>query len=108
MDLRAYYQKLREIESKIVEPFVVVVSRSTPDGGRDGVKTETPRGIAARMIADGTARQASEEEAAAFREEAAEAKRLADEAAKAGRLQVTVVSEGAPKKQSSTGKSPKT
>ena len=43
MDLRAYYQKMRKVESEIQDPYVVIVSRETPDGGRAGVKSEVPR-----------------------------------------------------------------
>ena len=52
MDLRAYYQKVRKIEADITEPFVVVVSRATEEGGKPGVKTTVPRKIAARLIAE--------------------------------------------------------
>ena len=48
MDLRAYYQKIRDIEAEIVEEFPVVVSVEGPDGGRAGVRTEVTRRIAAR------------------------------------------------------------
>ena len=55
MDLRAYYEKIRKIEAVIEAVFAVVISRATPDGGRAGVKTELPRAVAARLIADGKA-----------------------------------------------------
>lgn len=71
MDLRAYYQKIRKLETEIAEPHVVVVSRDTPDGGRAGVKTDVPRLIAAKMIADEKADLASPEESAKFRGEVA-------------------------------------
>ena len=93
MELKTYYRKLREIESTVPDPYVVVVSKETPDGGRAGVLTETPRRIAARMIMDGSARLSTEEEAAAFRAEAAEAQRKAAREAAAHRVQVVVVSE---------------
>ncbi len=47
MDLRVYYQKIRKFEAEIPEPFVVLVSRETPDGGKAGVKTDVPRSLAA-------------------------------------------------------------
>ena len=98
MDLKAYYQKLRQTESGIAEAQTIVVSLETPDGGRAGVVTEVPRAIAAKLIVESSARQGTEEEALAFREECAEKKRLADRAAVASRIQVTVVSEPEPKK----------
>ena len=93
MDLRVYYKKLREFEASLPEPDVVVSSKATPDGGKAGVLTEVPRRIAAKLVMEGFAEVASEEEAASFRARAVEAKRLADQRAAAGRLQVTVVSE---------------
>jgi hypothetical protein len=69
MDLLGYYEKIRRIEAVIDAVFAVVTSRATPDGGRAGVKTELPRAVAARLIADGKADLASPEEAAQFRAE---------------------------------------
>ena len=69
MDVRAYYQKIRKLEAEIAEPFVVVVSRETPDGGRPGVMTEVPRGLAAKLIVEEQAAKATPEEAAKFRAE---------------------------------------
>ena len=70
MDLRAYYEKIREIEALVDAAFAVVISRATPDEGRKGIKTELPRTLAARLIADGKADLASPEDAAQFRAEA--------------------------------------
>jgi hypothetical protein len=69
MDVRAYYQKIRKIEGDIPEPYVVVVSRETPDGGKPGVKTDVPRSLAAKLIVEDQAALASPEEAAQFRAE---------------------------------------
>ncbi|MCC7176597.1 MAG: hypothetical protein IT159_15495 [Bryobacterales bacterium] len=95
MDLRVYYQKLRQVEESLPEPYAVMVSQETPDGGRAGVLTEAPRALAARLIVEGGARLASEEEAAAFHRETAEARQRAEQAAAASRIQVTVVAEPA-------------
>jgi hypothetical protein len=67
MDLRAYYQKIRNIEADLRDPAVVIVSRATPDGGRAGVNTQVPRALAARMIVEEKADLATPEEAEAFR-----------------------------------------
>jgi molybdenum-dependent DNA-binding transcriptional regulator ModE len=91
MDLKLYYQKIRDMESKITEAFPVVVSVETPDGGKAGVLTEVTPGIAAKMLVEGAARLATAQEAKAFRAGQAEAKRAADEAA-AAKVQFTVVS----------------
>jgi hypothetical protein len=75
MDLRVYYEKIRKIEAGLPEPFVVIVSHDTPDGGKRGIKTDVPRKLAARLIAEEKAELASPEEAAQFRAEA-ETKRM--------------------------------
>jgi hypothetical protein len=69
MDLRTYYHKIRHIEAELTEPFVVVVSRRTVEGGKEGVKSEVPKKLAAKLIAEEKAVAASPEEAAAFRAE---------------------------------------
>ena len=70
MNLRAHYRKVRELQETLVEPFLVLWSRATPDGGREGVLTEVPRHLAAEMIADGRARLADEDDAKKFRDRA--------------------------------------
>ena len=92
MDLRLYYQKIRDIEATIADEFPVVVSRETGDGGKSGTLTEVPRHIAARMIVEGQARLAAAELKQTFRQSQAEAKRLLDQVEAAARIQVTVVS----------------
>ena len=68
MDVRVYFQKLRQIESGLSGQDIVVVSKETPDGGRPGVLTEVPRSIAARLLMEGSADVASDEVAATLRE----------------------------------------
>jgi len=91
MNLKSYYQRIREFESSIIEPFVVLVSHETPDGGKEGLLTEVPKAVAAKMIADGRGRLASEEAAREFQEKKAEAKRTAETETAANRMQVTLV-----------------
>jgi hypothetical protein len=93
MDLKVYYQKIRELEQSFKDPYPVVVSQETPEGGVAGVMTEVPGHIAARMIVEGQARLSSEPEAQEFLELKAGAKQTADEIAASKRMQVTVVSE---------------
>jgi hypothetical protein len=92
MDLRLYYQRIREAESKIPDEFPVIVSRETQDGGREGARTEVTRAIAAKMLAEGLARLATPEESAAFHEGQAAAKRVVEHAAEAAKIQLAVVS----------------
>ena len=70
MNLRAHYQKVRELQETLSEPFLVLWSHATPDGGREGVLTEVPRHLAAEMIADGRARVANEADTKKFRDKA--------------------------------------
>jgi hypothetical protein len=91
MDLRAYYQKIRDIESKMADEFAVVVSLETADGGKAGTFTEVSRAIAAKMLADGIALLAVAEDAARFRAQQAEAARAAEQKAAAGQVHLSVV-----------------
>jgi len=104
MDLRVFYQKMRQVEAELTERDVVIVSQETPDGGRAGVASEVPKGTAAKMIVEGKARLATAEEATAFREQMADAKRTADHAAAAGRMQITVISDSDLRALKSSGK----
>jgi antirestriction protein ArdC len=92
MDLQVYYQKIREMETKIADEFPLMVSEETADGGKGGTKTEVPRRLAAKLLVEGLARLASKEELKAYRDVLAEAKRVAERAAAAARLQLTVLS----------------
>ncbi len=67
MDLRMFYQRMRKLEEDIASTHPVVVSVETPDGGRAGVKTEVNREMAAKLIVEGRARLATEEESDEFR-----------------------------------------
>ena len=93
MDLRIYYQKLRQAEARISGPYVVMVSSETPDGGRAGRMTEVSRAVAAKMLVEGRALLANEEETAQFRAETSEAQRAAEESAASAKLQIRVVSD---------------
>ena len=90
MNVKAYYQKIQEFERALSEPFVVIVSRDTADGGRGGLLTEVSKQLAARMITDGRAHLASAEAAREFREKSGQAKRSAEELFFANRSQVTL------------------
>ncbi len=92
MDLQVYYQKIREMETKITEEFPLLVSLDMADGGKSGTKTEVPRRLAAKLLVEGQARLASKDEAKAHRDALAEANRMAERAVAAARLQLTVLS----------------
>jgi hypothetical protein len=92
MDLRVYYQKIRETVAKYPDKDVVIVSRATGDGGRSGVCTEVPKEIAAVMVVEGTADVAEEHVAEAYRKAVAEARLLAEEQVAASRVPLSLVS----------------
>jgi molybdenum-dependent DNA-binding transcriptional regulator ModE len=91
MDLRSYYTRIRETEETLTGEHIVVVSLKTSEGGKAGVRTEVTRGIAARLIAEGRARVATDEEAVEFYEMHRESKERIDQEEAARRLQVMVI-----------------
>lgn len=91
MDVRAYYRKIREAEATIAGEHVVTVSLATPEGGKAGVRTEVPREVAAKLIAEDRARLATDEESREFRSEIRAAKARHDEEETARKMQVMVV-----------------
>src|SRR4051794_21196324 len=62
MDIRMYFQKIRETERNIQDPYVVVVSLETPEGGKPGRTTEVSRASAAQLIVEGKVRLADDAE----------------------------------------------
>ncbi len=91
MDLRAYYRKVRALEATLTERFIVIVSLETSDGGKEGVRTEVAKHVAARTIVEGFARLATQEETVAFAEQNLEAQRVSEQLAVANRMQVMVI-----------------
>ncbi len=92
MDLKGYYRKIREAEASL-EEFPVVRSLATENGGVAGRLTETPKGVAARLIVEGVAAPVSSEEAEEYRRRQAEARALAEEKRRAAQVQFQVISE---------------
>jgi hypothetical protein len=93
VDLKHYFRKMREIEATISESQTFVVSLETADGGKPGIITEVKRELAAKMIVEGRAVLATEEEKEAFLQRQAAARTAAQKAEAARRLQVTIVSD---------------
>jgi len=93
MDVRLYYQKIRELERNFKGTFPVVISQETADGGTAGVKTEVPVHLAARMIVDGRAVLAGEKETKEFVDQKMAAKKAADQLQASKRMNVTVMSD---------------
>jgi hypothetical protein len=103
MDLRTWYRKVRDAEAALTGEHFVLVSLATSEGGKDGVRTEAPRSIAAKLIAEARARVASDEEAREFHEanRVALQNHVEEEAAK--RVQVMVIPARRLKKQREQG-----
>ena len=95
MDLRQYYKKLHELESKMPEAHVLVVSLETGDGGKEGVITEVPRRNACQLILEGRAKRADQTEEDLFRLDEKEKREAFQRAKAASRVQVQVVSSDA-------------
>lgn len=93
MNLRTYYQTVKRIREGLPEPYMLVTSLSTPNGGKEGVVTEVETSLAARMIADLSARPATDEEIAAYQAECERLRGEAKEEEMRSRLRVTLVSE---------------
>ena len=91
MDLRGYYRKVREAEAALSGEHFVMVSLATSEGGKAGVRTEAPRAIAARLIAEGRAYVATDEEAREFHEAIREARAKYEDEEIARRVQVMVI-----------------
>jgi hypothetical protein len=66
MELRSYFQKIKQVEFAIAELFTLVVSLETGDGGKAGTLTEVSRSLAAKLIVDGLARLADAAEKQAY------------------------------------------
>lgn len=91
MDLRQYYKKLHEMESKMPETHVLVVSVETGDGGKAGVITEVPRRNACQLILDGRAKRAEEEQEKDYRLMESVKREEFQRAKRASRVQVEFV-----------------
>ncbi|GEM_PF-1725662 len=66
MNLRDFYAKVRNTLATIESPFVVLVSKNTPDGGKEGVMTLVKRDTAARLIVEDRARLGTDAESALY------------------------------------------
>jgi hypothetical protein len=93
MDLKQYFRKIRQIEATLSEIFPLVVSLETPDGGKPGLVSEISRDLAAKLIVEGRAVLASEEEKELYREQQATAKEAAEKLELARRVQIAIVSD---------------
>lgn len=92
MDMRIYYNKIRQTEQTITADWPIVMSLETPEGGKADVPSEVSRRNAARLIVEGRARIATPDETKEYRASVQQAKRAYDDATAAKNVQVTLVS----------------
>lgn len=93
MDLKQYFRKIRELEAHMTDVYPVIISLETPDGGKAGLMSEVPRQIAAKMIVEGRAVLANEQEKEAYLEGLALRRASLEKAELAGRLQIAIVTD---------------
>jgi anti-sigma factor RsiW len=93
VDLKQYFRKIRDFEATLNDDYPIVVSRETPDGGKPGLIAEVSRANAARMIIEGRAVLATEDEKRQYQEQQAAAKRAAEKAELAKCVQVAILNE---------------
>lgn len=105
MDVKQYFRKLRETEASITDAYPLVMSLETGDGGKAGIITEVHRHVAAKMIVEGRAVLANEEERVSYRERQVSAQRVAERDQLARRLQVAIVTDSELHQQLGTKKS---
>jgi hypothetical protein len=106
MDLRSYYKKVREAESALKGNEVVLVSLATSEGGKEGVRTEAPRGVAARLIVEGRARVATDTESGEFREKLRAARERYEQEEAASRVQIVMMPAKDSRRAAKTGVKP--
>jgi hypothetical protein len=110
MNIRAYFQKVRDVEASIPGEIVRVVSLAGDDGSINGVITEVTRAAAAKLIVDQKARLATSEEVESLLAVHEEARRRIREEQAAQRVQVTILTESqaeAIRKQATTAREKK-
>jgi hypothetical protein len=94
MDLKQYFRKIREVEAGIGDAYPIIVSRETADGGKAGAMVEVSRTIAAKMIVEGRAVLASEEEKELYRQEQISRRRASEHTELTKRIQIAIVTMG--------------
>lgn len=90
MDVKQYFQRVRELAAQIPADAVVIKSIATTNGGRAGVMTEVNRYTAAKQVIDGNAVLATEDESAAYHHEMELRRQVAERAQALSRLQISL------------------
>ena len=93
MDVKQYFRKIREVEAGLVDDYPIVVSLDTPDGGKAGLTAEVSRYNAAKLMVEGRAVLATEEQKKDFVDKQIAARKSAEKDELSKRLQVAILSE---------------
>ena len=110
MDVKQYYRKINEVQAGLKDKYPMIISLETPDGGKAGVVSEVSRSLAAKLIVEGRGVLASQAEVEKYQNEQIAARRIAEKAELAKRLQVAIIADpdlkvsGSDKKDDSTPK----
>jgi hypothetical protein len=92
MDVKTYYQKIRDTEAAIVADYVIVISKATDDGGKSGVPVQVSRQVAAKMLVEGSAVLATNSQTNAFQQQQTTDLKAAQDVAESAKVSVTMVS----------------
>ena len=93
MDLRDFFRRVRSVSQTMSDPFVVIASKATSDGGKAGVLSYVRREMAARLIVEDKAEMASDEQAIAYFDEDRARRDQWETEQQLSRLQIAVVKE---------------
>lgn len=91
MDSREFFRRVRSTAATIEEPFVVISSLETTDGGRPGVLSYVSREAAARLLVRGFAELATKEQTEAYFTEDRQRRKEFEAAQWRNRIHVAVV-----------------
>ncbi|MBL8179946.1 MAG: hypothetical protein JNK48_35025 [Bryobacterales bacterium] len=90
MDVKQYFQRVRELAMQLPGEEVVIKSLPTPNGGKAGILTEVNRQTAAKQIIDGNAVLATEKESTEYYSEMEAKRQIAERALALSRLQISL------------------
>jgi len=93
MDLREYYAKIRATAQTIAGEWVIVISKKTGDGGKEGVLSEVHRDKAAQLLVEDKVSLASPKQANEYYSHQRQESEKAQEEERIGRVQLAVISD---------------
>src|ERR1700742_5055738 len=91
MDVRQYFSKIRQLESSLPADYQLVVSLETSDGGKAGILSEVTRANAAKLIVEGRAALATEDQKEEFKHRHNAVKSAAEKAEMLKQIQISLL-----------------